>query len=280
MSDPLKLWDGTTPNRRDLRATVNPDWRDMKVLTEEIQGIQRYLISGDVVGQPGPTGPVGPQGAKGDPGGPVGPQGPMGPAGPIGPIGPVGPRGAQGRDGEPGEQGPAGPQGPEGKQGPYGPRGPQGVRGPIGERGPEGGPPGPAGPQGIPGPEGPLGPVGPQGPLGPKGPPGPRGDDPQIVGVEYDRKIEFDCTNGTLFDVILYGDAELLAPIHPYDGKRILLRVSQDAVGGRKLKLPDNFGFGHVSVMWSAAPNAYDYLDIVYNYRSSKWDVLDFKRGY
>jgi hypothetical protein len=276
----IRVWDGTTPNRRDLRATVNPDHRDMAVVTEEIQAIQKYLVAGEFVGEPGPQGPKGPPGPTGPAGGPVGPQGPMGPVGPVGPPGQAGPRGPNGRDGERGEQGPDGPQGPEGKQGPYGPRGPQGVRGPQGDRGPEGGPPGPIGPQGIQGPQGPLGPVGPQGPLGPAGPRGPRGDDPQCVAVGSGKRIELDCTAGTIFDIILYDDAELLSPTHPYDGKRIMLRIAQDAKGNRRLKLPVNFSFGHVSVMLSTEPNAYDYLDVVYNYRSNKWDVLDFKRGY
>lgn len=280
MSEELRLWDGTTPNRRDLRATVNPDWRDMKVVTEEIQAIQRYLLAGEFVGQPGPTGPTGPQGPKGDPGGPVGPQGPQGPIGPVGPIGPEGPRGPKGNDGEPGEQGPIGPEGPQGKQGPYGPRGPQGVRGPQGERGPEGGPPGPIGPQGPQGPEGPLGPRGPQGVAGPPGPRGVRGDYPEIVKVEAADTIEIDCQAGNLFDFVLYKNTELLAPAHAEDGKRIMLRIAQDGVGGRRLQLPSNFNFGHVSVMLSVEPNAYDYLDVIYNSREGTWDVLDFKRGY
>ena len=53
---PEQVWDGATPNRPNPKTdTVNPDHRDMRVLTDEIQSIQSALLEGRVtIGLQGP----------------------------------------------------------------------------------------------------------------------------------------------------------------------------------------------------------------------------------
>lgn len=278
---PQAVWDGKTPNRQSDSDVVNPDFRDMRVLTDEIVAVQAALLEGRVT--IGLQGPPGEKGDKGDPGGPAGPQGPQGPQGPRGERGEQGPPGIpgpKGEQGEPGAEGRPGIQGVQGLQGPAGPAGPQGPRGVQGMPGPAGGPQGPAGPRGPEGPQGPQGPLGPQGPAGPVGPKGVRGDSPELVKCDSCKQIDVDASLGNVFDVALLENCTLKAPINGVDGKRILIRIHQDAEGYRQLGLGGGFHYGNESVTVSERPLSISYLDLIYDARNGKWHVLDFKKGY
>lgn len=277
---PERVWDGTTPNRRSPSDVVSPDHRDFSALINEIVDIEDALLNGRVpLGLKGPQGPKGDKGESGGPTGPQGPTGPEGPKGPAGPQGPHGPQGPKGDVGEPGSAGVTGSQGPQGLQGPHGPPGPQGPRGVKGDKGDSGGPEGPVGPHGPLGPQGPQGVAGPAGPLGPAGPRGLRGDFPEIVRLDG-KVIEVDASAGTVYDILLQEDSILRFPHDAPDGKRLLFRIHQDGKGGRKMDFGGGFNFGNVSVMLSTDPMSLDYLDVIFNGRTGKWDVLDFKRGY
>ena len=247
---PEQVWDGSTPNRPNPKSdTVNPDHRDMRVLTAEIQAVQSALLEGRI--NIGLQGPQGEKGEKGDAGGPPGPQGPQG------------------------------AQGPQGERGHNGPPGPQGPRGVKGDKGDPGGPVGPAGPHGPPGPHGPEGPQGPQGQPGPQGPRGLRGDMPEVVRCDNSKFIDIDASQGNVFDVLLLEDSVMNAPKNGVDGKRILVRIHQDAKGGRTFAFNGNyFHFGNVSVQVSERPLSVNYLDLIYDGRNGNWHVLDFKKGY
>lgn len=279
---PDRVWDGKTPNRQTPSDIVSPDHRDFTIVIDEIRAIEEALLHGRL--PLGLEGPKGPKGDKGDPGGPPGPQGPQGEQGPPGPRGAdglTGPQGPKGDQGEPGPQGMPGIQGPQGLQGPIGPGGPQGPRGPMGPKGEPGGPIGPPGPPGPHGPQGFQGPQGEQGPAGPPGPRGLRGDHPEVTRIDGSGKIiEIDASLGNVFDVLMMEDGMFRAPKNAPDGKRITVRINQDMTGGRRLDFGAGFNFGNVSVMLSVTPLALDYLDLIFNGRTGKWDVLDFKRGY
>jgi len=278
---PEQVWDGLTPNRQHSSDTINPDYRDMRVLTTEIQAIESAILEGRIpLGLPGPQGP---KGDPGTPGGPPGPQGPIGPAGPKGERGDQGlpgPPGPIGPQGEPGAEGRVGLQGAQGFQGPHGPPGPQGPRGPKGDTGDPGGPPGPLGPRGVEGPIGPQGVQGPQGPEGPPGPQGPRGDAVELIKVDSCKVLEVDASQGNLFHILLLENSILKAPINGVDGKRILIRIQQDATGGRFLSLGSGFHYGNESVTPSDRPLSISYLDVIYEGQNGKWHILDFKKGY
>jgi hypothetical protein len=279
---PQAAWDGKTPNRQSDSDVVNPDYRDMRVLTDEIVAVQTALLEGRVnIGLQGPQGEKGDKGDAGGPPGPQGPQGAQGPQGERGHNGPPGPPGPRGEQGEPGAAGIIGPQGPQGFQGPHGPPGPQGPRGVKGDKGDPGGPVGPAGPHGPPGPHGPEGPQGPQGQPGPQGPRGLRGDMPEIVRCDNSKFIDIDASAGSVFDVLLLENSTMRPPANGVDGKRILVRIHQDAVGNRKFEFNgDHFHFGNVSVTVSERPLSVSYLDLIYDGRNGNWHVLDFKKGY
>ncbi len=176
-------------------------------------GASGTIITGSLMGPPGPIGLTGPSGAQG-PSGPVGPTGdgintivdngngtftinygsgntfltsdftgPTGPAGSVGATGAVGPTGAQGPAGAigaPGSVGPTGPTGPSGLTGgtgAVGPTGNNGATGPSGLTGSTGaaGAMGSTGPTGLTGTTGSIGPTGLTGLTGASGPTGNTG---------------------------------------------------------------------------------------------------------
>lgn len=188
---PKRIWDGTSPDRKNRFQSSPPSAADWDQAVAEIIALQSRVLELELTqqGPPGPQGPEGPAGPKG-PAGPqgipgndakmIGPRGPKGDRGDRGPAGPAGPKGDRGDAGFKGEQGDPGPAGPPGTRGAQGPRGPQGIQGIPGEQGVQC-IPGAWAAQGVPGPVGPTGPVGPSGPVGPRGhigeqgPPGPMG---------------------------------------------------------------------------------------------------------
>jgi hypothetical protein len=75
------------------------------------------------------------------------------------------------------------------------------------------------------------------------------------------------------------------ADLASLDGKLIMLRIRQDATGGRLLTLPTgagNFRFGSLltSVTLSTAPLATDLIGTVYDHANAVLDVASFSPGY
>jgi hypothetical protein len=82
-------------------------------------------------------------------------------------------------------------------------------------------------------------------------------------------------------NTVALGHADLAA----LDGKLIMLRVRQDATGGRLLTLTGGAGgfrFGSLlsSVTLSIAPNATDLIGTVYDHANAVLDVASFSPGY
>lgn len=85
--------------------------------------------------------------------------------------------------------------------------------------------------------------------------------------------------NGVAY-VTLGGNRTLGNPTNPRNGQRIVYRLKQDGTGTRVLTLGSNFSVGPWTVVLSVAPNAADYLEVIYNLAANKWEVVNFQKGY
>lgn len=90
----------------------------------------------------------------------------------------------------------------------------------------------------------------------------------RVFDVTLATNATFNFTGGS-------GDATL-------DGKQILLRIKQDATGGRAATwgTGSRFGTDLAGVALSGVANKTDYIGVIYNYPADKYDVIAYARGY
>jgi hypothetical protein len=71
-------------------------------------------------------------------------------------------------------------------------------------------------------------------------------------------------------------------PINPSHGRRVIVRILQDATGGRLLTLGTKWRLGTdiPSVVLSTLPNKADYLGAIYDVTADRWDVVALSKGY
>lgn len=103
-----------------------------------------------------------------------------------------------------------------------------------------------------------------------------------VVAVTDQATLTFDASAGNIFTVTLGGSRTLGVPTNPTNGKKILLRVTQDGNGNRVLSYDSVWSFGQdlLGVSNSLTANAVDYIGAIYSSASSKWHVIAFSRGY
>lgn len=164
-----------------------------------------------------------------------------------------------------GEQGPQGPAGPVGATGPAGPQGAVGATGPQGTSGPEG----PAGAQG---------PVGPQGAQGPQGPQGPAGSVAIAEGNAGNSgtAATIDFSSIPNQKLTLTGNA-VLTISGAANGGTYLLKLVQDATGGRTVTWPSSAKWSGGAPTLSIAPAA---IDIVSCYFDGMFYLCSFAGSY
>jgi hypothetical protein len=94
--------------------------------------------------------------------------------------------------------------------------------------------------------------------------------------------IAVDASLGQVFTVTLGGNRTLGNPTNPSPGQGIIIRVSQDATGGRTLAYGTAYAFSTSlpSPTLSTAANATDYLAFIYSASVSKWRFLAFTSGF
>ena len=94
--------------------------------------------------------------------------------------------------------------------------------------------------------------------------------------------IEIDASLGSVFTVTLGGNRTLGAPTNSTNGQKIIIRVTQDNVGGRVLSYDSIWVFGQdlLGVSNSLSANGVDYIGAIYSSASTKWHVIAFARGY
>jgi hypothetical protein len=99
---------------------------------------------------------------------------------------------------------------------------------------------------------------------------------PRVVKIPFAVTINTDARRSSVFNVgTLTSDFTLANPTNPTDGQTIVWRLSQDAIGGRKISYGDQFKalHGRSLPILSMASNAEDYIAATYNLRSESWDV-------
>lgn len=96
--------------------------------------------------------------------------------------------------------------------------------------------------------------------------------------------ITCDITTGQVFDVTLGGNRTITftGGSSAVDGKKILLRIKQDATGSRTLTWDTmvRFGTDIASITLTTTAAKTDVVGLIYNHSDTKYDVVAFARGY
>ena len=103
-----------------------------------------------------------------------------------------------------------------------------------------------------------------------------------VVALTDGASIATDTSKGRAFRVTLGGNRTLSNPTNMLDGQRCVWELIQDATGSRTITLGSAFAFGTditVATLTLTASKR-DFLTAVYNASTSKWYVVDFKKGY
>lgn len=103
-----------------------------------------------------------------------------------------------------------------------------------------------------------------------------------VVSLTDAPTIAIDASLGNTFTVTLGGNRTLGTPTNPVSGQKIIVRVTQDGVGGRQLSYSSGWALGidFVALPLSTSPGVTDYIGAIYNTLTSKWDVVSIMRGY
>jgi hypothetical protein len=103
-----------------------------------------------------------------------------------------------------------------------------------------------------------------------------------VVSVAYAASITPDLTAGNIFEVgTLTGPITINAPTGTLtDGKRIVFRLNQDAIGGRAATWNAVFKFGIdlTAPDFSTTPNAENRMVFQYRTANSKWEAVGLAR--
>jgi len=95
-----------------------------------------------------------------------------------------------------------------------------------------------------------------------------------------DRVIPTDASQANMTPVIADDNFTLGNPTNPKNGQRYIWRISQDGTGSRTITLGSAFNTGPWTVTLSTVANKTDYLEAIYNSSTSKWDIVNFQKGY
>lgn len=103
-----------------------------------------------------------------------------------------------------------------------------------------------------------------------------------VVALTDAPTISINAALGNTFTVTLGGNRTLGTPTNPVSGQKIIVRVTQDGVGGRQLSYSSGWSLGidFVGLPLSTSPGVTDYIGAIYNTLTSKWDVVSIMRGY
>ncbi len=87
--------------------------------------------------------------------------------------------------------------------------------------------------------------------------------------------IAINAAAGDFFVVTLTGNATLLNPTNPGFGRRFLLRVTQDGVGGRTLAFGSQYRFPSATTpIISTGADVDDYLSFIWRETRGRWDYI------
>lgn len=102
-----------------------------------------------------------------------------------------------------------------------------------------------------------------------------------IVPVAYAPVMTLDCSLGDTFDITLTGNGQINF-INGSDGQRIIVRVKQDAVGGRVITLGSMVAMSVdiPTVTLSVSANKLDLLGLVYRGSVDQYQITSYTRGF
>ena|SRR5687768_10639091 len=96
--------------------------------------------------------------------------------------------------------------------------------------------------------------------------------------------ITCDISLGQVFDITLAGNRTITftGGSAATDGKKIIVRIKQDATGSRLLTWDTivRFGTDITGITLTTTANATDMVGLIYNHAATKFDVVAFSRGY
>lgn len=95
--------------------------------------------------------------------------------------------------------------------------------------------------------------------------------------------VTIDASLGDTFLLTANQNFTLANPINPTNGQRIIVRILQDATGGRTLTLDTKWRLGTdltAPLVLTVTANKTDYLGAYYDSTADKWDIIAFLRGY
>jgi hypothetical protein len=120
--------------------------------------------------------------------------------------------------------------------------------------------------------------------------------DPQAtaIGLKQDKfvtavlmdgaTISCDISTGDVFDVTIAGNRTInfTGGSAALDGKKILIRVKQDATGSRLIiwGTGSRFGTDITSITLTTTASKTDIIGIIYHHVAVKYDIIAFARGY
>ena len=109
-----------------------------------------------------------------------------------------------------------------------------------------------------------------------------KGFTPGVVALTDAATIATDVSLGNVFRVTLGGNRTLGNPTNPTDGQKCVWEMIQDATGSRTITLGSAFALGTdiSAVTLTTTASKRDFMTAVYNSGTSKWYVIDFKKGY
>ena len=115
---------------------------------------------------------------------------------------------------------------------------------------------------------------------GTQGPPGARGDYPQAPISTTAAAPVLDCADSAYFRIEADTNFTLPLPLNAVDGQRVMIEITQDAVGGRVLTMDPGYNTAAFTVVLSSDAYAIDLLGVSYHEPTDQWLVLAFSRGY
>ena len=145
---------------------------------------------------------------------------------------------------------------------------------------------GPAGATGAAGAQGTQGVQGIQGAAGATGATGPQGPEGGLISTEPvdGATITVDISTASTFDVTLGGNRTInfSGGAAGINGKRIMLRLKQDATGNRTVTWGAMVSFGTdiTGITLTTTALKTDVIGVIYNHAAAKYDVVAYAKGY
>ena len=102
----------------------------------------------------------------------------------------------------------------------------------------------------------------------------------RVKTVSYSPTVSLNWVDTDVIEITLTGNITITNQTAWYNGQRCLLKIIQDAVGGRIVTFTSETITGTVNITSSAAINNTDYIGMIYNSTTGKFNILGFAGGY